>query len=33
MKAHQGCFIANSVATPVDIVPTFAFADQLAATG
>jgi organic hydroperoxide reductase OsmC/OhrA len=28
MKAHEGCFIANSVATPVDIVPTFAFTEQ-----
>ena len=26
-KAHEGCFIANSVATPVDIVPTFAFVE------
>jgi organic hydroperoxide reductase OsmC/OhrA len=26
-KAHEGCFIANSVATPVDIAPTFAFAE------
>lgn len=25
--AHAGCFIANSVATPIDIVPTLAFAD------
>jgi organic hydroperoxide reductase OsmC/OhrA len=24
-KAHEGCFIANSVATPVDIEPTFLF--------
>jgi organic hydroperoxide reductase OsmC/OhrA len=24
-KAHDGCFIANSVATPVDIEPTFVF--------
>jgi organic hydroperoxide reductase OsmC/OhrA len=29
-KAHAGCFIANSVATPVDIVPTFAFAGAAA---
>jgi organic hydroperoxide reductase OsmC/OhrA len=26
-KAHENCFIANSVATPVEIAPTFAFAD------
>ena len=25
-KAHESCFIANSVATPVDVVPAFAFA-------
>jgi organic hydroperoxide reductase OsmC/OhrA len=25
-KAHASCFIANSVATPVDVVPSFAFA-------
>jgi hypothetical protein len=24
-KAHEGCFIANSVSTPVDIEPTFVF--------
>jgi organic hydroperoxide reductase OsmC/OhrA len=30
-KAHEGCFIANSVATPVDIVPTFAFDETLVA--
>ena len=30
MKAHEGCFIANSVNTPVEIVPTFAFADAAA---
>jgi organic hydroperoxide reductase OsmC/OhrA len=26
-KAHEGCFIANSVATPVEIAPTFTFAE------
>jgi organic hydroperoxide reductase OsmC/OhrA len=26
-RAHEGCFIANSVATPVDIAPTFTFAE------
>ena len=26
-KAHEGCFIANSVSTPVEIAPTFAFAE------
>ena len=26
-KAHEGCFIANSVSTPVEIEPTFAFAE------
>ena len=25
--AHESCFIANSVATPVDVVPAFAFAE------
>lgn len=30
-KAHDGCFVANSVVTPVDIVPTFAFAEAPAA--
>ena len=25
-KAHESCFIANSVSTPIDIAPTFAFA-------
>jgi organic hydroperoxide reductase OsmC/OhrA len=30
-KAHEACFIANSVATPVDIKPTFAFAGSAAA--
>ena len=29
-KAHDGCFIANSVATPVDIEPTFASAEAAA---
>jgi organic hydroperoxide reductase OsmC/OhrA len=33
MKAHESCFIANSVATPVEIVPTFVLAEQLAAAG
>jgi organic hydroperoxide reductase OsmC/OhrA len=31
-KAHEGCFIANSVSTPVEIVPTFAFIESPAAT-
>jgi organic hydroperoxide reductase OsmC/OhrA len=26
-KAHEGCFIANSVSTPVEISPTFAVAE------
>jgi organic hydroperoxide reductase OsmC/OhrA len=26
-KAHEGCFVANSVSAPVEIAPTFAFAD------
>jgi organic hydroperoxide reductase OsmC/OhrA len=26
-KAHEGCFIANSVDTPIEIVATFVFAD------
>jgi organic hydroperoxide reductase OsmC/OhrA len=26
-KAHENCFVANSVSTPVDIAPIFAFAD------
>ncbi|HEU4891347.1 MAG TPA: OsmC family protein [Vicinamibacterales bacterium] len=30
-KAHDNCFIANSVSTAVDVVPTFAFADAPAA--
>jgi organic hydroperoxide reductase OsmC/OhrA len=30
-KAHESCFIANSVATPIDIVPTFLLAGALAA--
>jgi hypothetical protein len=29
-KAHENCFIASSVATPVEIAPTFAFADTAA---
>ena len=29
-KAHESCFIANSVATPVDVVPAFAFAEAAA---
>jgi organic hydroperoxide reductase OsmC/OhrA len=28
--AHESCFIANSVATPVDVVPVFAFAETAA---
>jgi organic hydroperoxide reductase OsmC/OhrA len=31
-KAHESCFIANSVATTVDIVPTLAFAEAAAAS-
>lgn len=27
MKAHEGCFVANSVSTPVEIAPTFAFSE------
>ena len=27
-KAHDGCCIADSVSTPVEIAPTFVFADQ-----
>ena len=30
-KAHGGCFVANSVSTPIDIVPTFAFSTAPAA--
>jgi organic hydroperoxide reductase OsmC/OhrA len=30
-KAHDGCFIGNSVSTPVEIVPTFASRDVHAA--
>jgi organic hydroperoxide reductase OsmC/OhrA len=26
-KAHTNCFVANSVSTPIEIAPTFAFAD------
>jgi organic hydroperoxide reductase OsmC/OhrA len=29
-KAHDGCFIGNSVTTPVDVVPVFAFAEAAA---
>ena len=29
-KAHESCFIANSVATAVDVVPAFAFAEAAA---
>jgi organic hydroperoxide reductase OsmC/OhrA len=32
-KAHEGCFVANSVSTLVEIAPTFAFAEAPAATG
>jgi organic hydroperoxide reductase OsmC/OhrA len=32
VKAHEGCFVANSVSTPVEIAPTFAFADAHVAT-
>jgi organic hydroperoxide reductase OsmC/OhrA len=31
-KAHDGCFIANSVSTPVEIEPTFVFAEAAATT-
>jgi organic hydroperoxide reductase OsmC/OhrA len=27
-KAHEGCFIANSVSTPVDIEPSFVFTEM-----
>lgn len=30
-KAHEGCFIGNSVSTPVEIAPTFLLAEALAA--
>ena len=30
-KAHENCFIANSVSTPVEIAPTFAASDVQAA--
>ena len=30
-KAHDGCFVANSVSTPVDLEPTFALTDAPAA--
>ena len=26
-KAHEGCFVANSVSAPVEVAPTFVFAD------
>jgi organic hydroperoxide reductase OsmC/OhrA len=29
-KAHESCFIGNSVVTPVDVVPAFAFAEAAA---
>jgi organic hydroperoxide reductase OsmC/OhrA len=29
-KAHDGCFIGNSVTTPVDVEPAFAFAEAVA---
>ena len=29
-KAHESCFIANSVATSVDVVPAFAFVEAAA---
>jgi organic hydroperoxide reductase OsmC/OhrA len=32
-KAHESCFIANSVSTPVEIAPTFVPAETLAAAG
>jgi organic hydroperoxide reductase OsmC/OhrA len=31
-KAHEGCFVANSVSTPVEIEPSFAFAPAAAST-
>jgi len=30
-KAHEGCFVGNSVSAPVDIEPTFALTDAPAA--
>lgn len=30
-KAHAGCFVANSIATPVDITPTFVLSEAPAA--
>jgi organic hydroperoxide reductase OsmC/OhrA len=30
-KAHEGCFVANSVSTPVEIAPTFVFTEAPAA--
>jgi organic hydroperoxide reductase OsmC/OhrA len=32
-KAHENCFVANSVSTPIDVAPTFAFADTPVARG
>ena len=32
-KAHDNCFIANSVSTPVEIVPTVVFADSAVVAG
>jgi organic hydroperoxide reductase OsmC/OhrA len=31
VKAHTGCFIANSVAAPIEIAPSFVFAEAPAA--
>jgi organic hydroperoxide reductase OsmC/OhrA len=31
VRAHEDCFIGNSVATPVDVLPTFAFTEAPAA--
>lgn len=33
IKAHAGCFIANSVSTPIEIAPTFEFCEAPAAVG
>ena len=30
-KAHEGCFVANSVSTSVDVAPTFDFSEASAA--
>lgn len=30
-KAHEGCFVANSISIPVEIAPIFAFADAAVA--